>query len=589
MKLSTALTIFFLVATAAAQRPLGPARPGAGLAPGSAREGPKEGPMQMMNISVPPSRVSPHHVNEEGKLKFRSQSYLVLVPVVVRDKKGQHVSGLKKEDFALFENDKPRSIALFEEVQTKTTPVQRLKLPANAYTNIGADQNPRRVTVFLLDSINTPFLDQTFGRQEVIRYLSQQVTEDELIMVLQLNSKGLHVIHDFTTDTKGLIAALQRVNSSTPAMTGHSVETRAFATAGGGVDTFSGPERTADPAARISEFISAGDASAATYQQGLAVQDTMSALLTISRALEGVPGRKSLIWLSAGFPFYLDSPSATPNGQLGTLYEHTFGALNQANVAIYSIDPRGLMNYLQDATVGGGIRDGGIGFGSRSWFHQTELDSLREFAEMTGGRPFYNSNDLAKSIGRATDDASAYYNIGYYLNKDDDKAGWRKFKVQVARSGLDVRYRKGMLVTSAMTDPEETRTIDIAAALQSPLDQTALPIVVQWLGATGGAKREVQFAVNMPGSVLTVDPDNKNKMSLEVVSVARSAKGEVVDGISQTLESNLQPARLAELRKGGFHYNNAFKLPPGRYNVKVVVRDNLTGKVGSVSAPLEVE
>ena len=75
-----------------------------------------------------------------------------------------------------------------------------------------------------------------------------------------------------------------------------------------------------------------------------AIETTMNAFLGIAWSLSGVPGRKSLIWATGGFPFSMDSPSSVPGGYLSLLYERTMLALNEAQISVYPVDIRGLMN-----------------------------------------------------------------------------------------------------------------------------------------------------------------------------------------------------------------------------------------------------
>jgi hypothetical protein len=71
--------------------------------------------------------------------------------------------------------------------------------------------------------------------------------------------------------------------------------------------------------------------------------------------------------------------------------------------------------------------------------------------------------------------------------------------------------------------------------------------------------------------------------------MARDATGKPADRFSQHLETNLKASALEEAQRTGLNYNNDLVLPPGEYSVHFVVRDNLTGCLGTVSAPLQVK
>ena len=177
--------------------------------------------------SVPPGMGSivpmqggndPHQ--EEGRIDLTSRSELVVVPVVVRDGSGAPVKGLKKSDFTVLENGKEQPISTFEEINTNAAPIKRQAMPADQFSNIYVGSSePRRVTIMVLDSINTPILDQTTARAQLIKYLSKSLNSEDLVALMVMDRKGVHTIHDFSSDPAVLIAAVKRASSSAAAMT----------------------------------------------------------------------------------------------------------------------------------------------------------------------------------------------------------------------------------------------------------------------------------------------------------------------------------------------------------------------------------
>jgi VWFA-related protein len=94
---------------------------------------------------------------------------------------------------------------------------------------------------------------------------------------------------------------------------------------------------------------------------------------------------------------------------------------------------------------------------ARSWLQNSKIDTLGDFAEMTGGRAFYNSSDLVGGFKRAADDSSSYYLIGYYLDTKNDKPGWRQLKVKVHTPHTEVRSRNGFLSPTRQSIPKLAR------------------------------------------------------------------------------------------------------------------------------------
>ncbi|MGA2847152.1 MAG: VWA domain-containing protein [Candidatus Acidiferrales bacterium] len=541
--------------------------------------------------SIPEADV--HHsrgADEERKLAFKSQTILVQVPAVVADKSGNHVHNLSRGDFKIFENGKEQRIAIFEEVNTGSSHSAQAKNPPNTFSNFTLERQPFAITVIALDTINTPFLDQTFGRKQLIKYLADNLESGRVFGLVVIGSKGLQVISGLNSDPASIVAALKKASGEMSPMESFGTDGKIAAASGEGASELTGGT-PADPVARMQQFIQSADAVQGSYQQTRAIEDTLKAFLAIAWSLSGVPGRKSLIWATGSFPFNLDSPSSLPGGSLSILYERTMEALNQAQVSVYPVDVRGLVSTTPtaDATYSGNLS--GPGFAdaaaSRSWLQTSSVQSLENFAEMTGGRAFFNNNDVSTGFQRAADDSSSYYLLGYYVDNLNTKPGWRKLQVQVARKDVEVHARTGFLVTNATIDPELTHKEDVAFALSSPFDSTGLEVTVRWQGISpDGDKKKVGFAMHLPASGV-IDERDKNRFDIDFVAQA-SKVGAPVGNAGQTIKGTVPAASLDKIKADGILYQNALELPAGNYQVRFVVRDNLSGKIGSVSAPLTV-
>jgi len=147
---------------------------------------------------------------------IRVSTRLVLVDVVVTDKQGKPVSGLKAEDFTIEEKGKKQKIAVFqtpEEAQQQNTPPQ---LGPGLYTNRPEFRSPGGpLTVLLLDAANTPFQDQAYSRQQMLKYVSQQAKPGTRMGVFTLTN-SLQVLQDFTDDPEILLAALKKYQPQEP-------------------------------------------------------------------------------------------------------------------------------------------------------------------------------------------------------------------------------------------------------------------------------------------------------------------------------------------------------------------------------------
>ena len=528
----------------------------------------------------------------EAKVEFRSSTVLIQVPVVVTDKSGNHIHGLTKENFSIFENGKPVTVSAFEELAAENTPLVTPATKAGQFQNLSlTDSKPRNIVVIALDTVNTPFLDQTYGRRELIKFLARNVNSGEVLSLMIITSRGLKVVQGLTGDPAALSAALKKVSGELSQMETTTEDAQVDAMNGASDAPVISPQNS-DPTSSIEAFVQHGDAVEAAFRQSNAIETTMNGFLGIAWALSGVPGRKSLIWATGGFPFAIDSPASVPGGYLSLLYERTMLALNESQISVYPVDIRGLVNTsFMDASKNGVAtgRNFQQQLVNRAWLQQSKFDTLNDFADMTGGKAFYNTNDLAGSFQRAANDGASYYLLGYYLDTHNNKPGWRKLQVKVDKKETEIRARSGFFVTNATMNPLLSRASDVSNALRSPIEGTGVPLTVQWLELSANVdKKKAVFTAHMPAGGLSFDPGGRDQLNFEFAAVAYDKDGKVSGEISRSYAPVVPEAQVASVKANGMDFRNAIDLVPGKYTVRFVIRDNVTGKIGSVTAPLTV-
>ena len=507
---------------------------------------------------------------DKRSVTFKSESRLVLVPVVVRDRRGQHIGGLDKDLFTVYEDGKQQRVTIFEEIRKASGPIQRPAVPEGIYTNlVTRETTPRQLTIIMLDMLNTPLPDQARARDELTKYLARSVDENTPTSLLVLSRKGVRLLYDFTSDPRILAAALRRTSGEQPDT---HVPVPVEASVGEALLSSGGQP---DGRAIVAALDSATAGPSTDYLQASAIAATMEAFQHIAQSFAGVPGRKALIWATASFPFTItESTGIVGQGQPSSLYERTMQMLNNSNISVYPVDVRGLVVF------------GGAGDYSEST-HTSTLGTMEMFADMTGGRAFYNRNDLHRSFAEATEESASYYLLGYQLDTSNRASGWRKLKVDVSQEGARVRARNGFFVTPVTEDPEYSRRVDIYNALQSPLDYTSLPFVVRWLELKeSGGKLRAAFEIVLGAGVVEIDLDDKNRVELEFVGVARDERGNPAGEFTQTFSTKLKPEALQQIQQSGITYKYSLEVPRGQYRVRFVVRDNNSGRTGSVLAHL---
>ncbi|MGO9366614.1 MAG: VWA domain-containing protein [Terriglobales bacterium] len=536
----------------------------------------------------------------DSEVKFTARSELVLIPALVTDKSGNHILGLKKEDFTVLENGTEQKVATFEEITSDT---RRLSRPSNPnltlFSNsVAGGPSARRITIIVLDFINTRFTDQAYARQDLLKYLTQSVDQREPTALYTLTRSGIHVVHDFTTDPRVLVAALHKVKGDTFQMVDgpedlETITGTASPDGSAGVD----PGQVQSEAQRIQTMMEDAVLNFQSFEQRLAITYTLQGMQQAAQALAGFPGRKSLIWASGGFPFSVSDSTMqlAPAGRdslvdVLPLYEHTWQLLNNAQISLYPIDVKGLQTLMPTASIS---NPGKNYVRNTSWRQLDTQASFQTFASMTGGRAYFNSNDLVKGFRDAVNDSAEYYMLGYYLDRTKTKPGWRKLSVKVKRDHVEVRARSGFFVTNATVDPDDSRSSDISSALQSPLDFTSIALVARWAKIEPGkepGKKHVNYEMHLAAEPGLVDEADNNHVVLDFVASAKTPEGKPVDHpVGQKIEVHLTAAKLATIRQSGITYPGALDLAPGEYTVRFVVRDDLTGRIGSVAAPLKVE
>ena len=527
------------------------------------------------------------------KTTLTSSTELVLIPAVVNNKSASHISGLKKEDFVLKQDGKTQAIAIFEEVKTDTTRLHRSQGEHGTFTNLepgGSEYH--RLSIIVLDFINTPFADQSTARVALLKFLSEVADSGEPMCLLTLTSGGLSVVHDFTDDPKALAAALNKATANGAPMI-H--------------ETFTDPHHpTGDAlAALITALIRGqlqGEADLASLETKTAASITVDALQQIAKAFRGLPGRKALIWASSGFPFSLSSASylmcepACPVHQrteMQSSYDSLWRLMNDAQISIYSVDLR--TSNTSTFMTTGGVRPSDIGdpqFDTDAQARDQKADTtstLQTFADSTGGKAFLGGGNLIRSFRQAVEDDKSYYMLGYYVSPKTTKPGWHTISVTTHSKGAHLRFRNGFFLSRETSTT--TAQQDIRLALNSPLDYTGMPLSLTWAGKEPGnasGKMKIQFELMMPANFASVDASDDNHMIVDIAAVARDSKGNAVADLSQRIDVHLKADGLEQIQHNGMTYRNRLQLPPGDYNVRFVVRDSLGNRTGSVAAPLSV-
>jgi VWFA-related protein len=506
---------------------------------------------------------------QEGPV-IRSTVRLVEVSVVALTKDRKPVSDLKAEDFSITEQGRAKRIAFFS-VDHKRAESQ-IPLAPNVFSNrpeFRAAQAPSSVTVILLDLLNTSWTDQVYARQRVLKFLNQIQPSDRV--GLYTLGRGLRVLHDFTTDTNALINRLNQFggqalrefdNSKSDMNVLRELEERGFST---------------ETDKRISNY----------FLQSR-VANTLRSFEAIATRLAGVPGRKNLIWVSGSFPLLISmddmrSPVALPGRRAFDIDQRTYlqeleravRAMSQANVAVYPVDARGLMAPPVGMDSRGNAAPAAAAVAEN-------IDTMTTIAERTGGKAYYNRNDLDVAVREIFDESVSTYTLGYYPETGEPDGKWRDIKVSVNRPGLTLRHRRGYFnLPERRLDKGDVQN-ELRSAIWSPVDGTSISINSHI--ETSGTMWKVMLQID-PSTIAITPVSDRWTGRLDVTVVARSADGRNLDATFDEIGMNLLRETYEKALKSGILYETQLKRRPDAVALKVAVRDGASGMIGTLTIP----
>jgi VWFA-related protein len=510
---------------------------------------------------------------------FQSSVRLVQVSVVVHDRSGAPVSNLAAGDFKLFEDGKEQPIQVFsvETAGGASTPAaaKAAAAPSHQFSNRVEGAASGGVTVVLFDRLNTRFEDQLQARDQIMKFLSRIQPTDRVALYV-LESTVVTVLHDFTSDAGRLVRTLAKYTGNTSLQLS------------GGDPKLLPLEKTGDAALDAEAeafFTKTLEAISNAYTRNR-IGSTADGLEAIANHLSGIRGRKNLVWVSSAFPLVInDSVTGSmpsPAAQVREIDRAT-RAINNANIAVYPVDARGLMGaFAGDPAAKQQV------FASLATTHPN-MDSMNRIAEATGGKAYFNSNAIGESVRRAMDDSRVSYVLGYYPshNKWDNK--FRELKVTVNRGGLDVRYRKGYIAVSAAAKQNSSaRAEAMGDALQSPIEATGIGLTAQVAREPGQSASEGLLVVQVDAAAVTWEKRGDQwEGALDVLVAQSNSGGQYYKSMDTTVALNADDARHAQMLAEGFTLTHKLALRDNADRLHVVIRDVSTRAVGSLIMPAE--
>ncbi len=463
---------------------------------------------------------------------FRTETRLVPVDVVVQDKKGNYVHDLERKDFTIWEDNKEKEIRNFSFEANPASPI--------------ATQRKYLVLMFDLASMNQ--VDQMQARRLAAKFIDANAGPNRLMALVNLGGT-LVVAQNFTDD----IERLKQVVSQSQTSIGTSTTGRNAR----GIPI--------DGMPRLSGLAQFGELS------------MLAALRVLANSLGGVPGRKTLVLFSARLSLTVDDYRGDALSDAKAATE----ACNRANVAIYSVDVRGLLvgPRASPETIWGGA-------------HQTsKLQILDMLAEATGGFMIANTNNFPGEVQRINREQSEYYMLSYEP-PESEEGSCHAIRVKVNRSGLKLRARTEYCnVKQAGVLAGKPIEQQMEAVAQGAGGATTMAATMQlpYFYISANTAR-VHVAMEIPTeSIKLQDVKGKQHGEVSVLGIAYGAGGDIAAKFSDVVNLDFEDTKaLTEFASKPMYYEDEFDIGSGDYTLRVVFSTG-GGNFGKLESPLKVE
>jgi VWFA-related protein len=500
---------------------------------------------------------------------LRTTTQLVEIDTVATDSHGKPVTDLKTDEFRLYEDGVERPLAhfSFEKVEPldaqaakrlhDLAQTQRPGVYAN-FTRDTAGVPPNGCTVLLIDWQNTPLELQPAAQQELKKFLDT-VDLSKPLAIYSLDS-SLHQIQSFTSDRQVLRSNVEKYGL-------HNTNLQ--------------PEKQVDN-------------SLHSQTTDFRVMNSASALLNIAGALEWMKGHKSLIWLSGSFPAAL-----IPTNRKGLKFEMEanqggwlFGdrrdysglitkvshVLSAANIAVYPVDAEGLQGTMADTSE----ETFSYSLNPMTQNIMERQEAMRDIADLTGGRAFYNHNDIGNEIANAYADADTFYALAFTPAKNKPDGKVHTVRVDCRRPGVHLRYRKSYFADDKQALAEMKRAELESLVRTSGNSADGVPFMAQI-----DKQQNDRLKLWLDGSSLSLVGGPEPFLNVDIGVATFDDHGNLLQQNYSPVKIKISLSQFQEMQSSGLSQTLQFARSKESARVRIAVRDLTSGRVGTLEVPLQ--
>lgn len=570
-------------------------------------------------------------VSNPSDYSLRLNSRLVDVDVTAFDKRGRPITGLKKDDFVLDDNGRKQVLLSFTPIGTAARPDQS-PVPADSpvlYSNLSAgvgsgalgtgESTADSSTILLLDESSLDFADLNYARREILKFLDRLPVSEPAGLYIRMGS-GFTILAEETTDHAALISALQHWMPKPSDLAGAQEAERRNRQQFDYVDSPSemqnvngnmGGTMTAAAASPLTTaMVNSGGNSTPDpklMKEGQnPVQNALAALVAVAARMNAIPGHKNLVWVVSDnvLANWTDRAPGLDQGtdKVGKLGLATQEALNNAHVSLFPLDASQLESSATDASLQndsvqlnpaisssfpGMSNAGAPSEGSREKAASLQdthavRSGIQSLAEATGGRIFRRSSNLAGDLHQIVAAGQGAYLLSFAPDTPPDGKYHRITITVRGKREIRLRYREGYLYTEEPTGLKAR----FKQAVWQPQDETGIGLRAHWNHASEGAAVSLQIAA---GDITLHQKNGRWTDRLDVFLVQRDPTGTQATAKEQTLVLNLKASTYQQILRDGIPFAEYVDRKRAIGTVRIIVIDENSGRMGSVTLPVAAE
>lgn len=488
---------------------------------------------------------------QESVPTLQVETRLVLLDTTVLDATGNQVAGLTRDDFELLIDGKERNIVSFDHVQA-LVPSAAIQNPHAVLDVRHAEEfGSSPLTMIVLDEVNTHFQDSAFAVRSLERALQNQpATLPQATEIFVLKDTGIQLLQGFTRDRNLLLQSLSKVQVQN--------------------------------AWHLEESHSVGEGVA----DRLAV--SLSSLEEIAHSVRSIASHKTMLWLGAGFPS-VDPTTLTPSVQrmLDKDLKHVTNSLLEARISLDAIDPASTaagLTEITDAAQFAFLEAAGDSSSTLADPFDKSLD-FDLLAPVSGGRVLRGRNDVDRLIGQAVRAGGSYYSIGFKPDSDAEaQAKFHSIEVRCRKKGLIVLGRQGYYSASTpfSEDTRDRIQEDMNDAVVSAVPMTDIKILVQWKN-----QGQAKIVVNSDSLHWEKDAQGAFKANVQILAASLDKHHAVVAHHMLAETAHVVESGKPEMSSYPVSFMIDVPASAKASTIRFVVRDAVTGHMGSLDLPLQ--